>query len=558
MNYICSARLKNIAPSEQQLKHLAELLQLPATVEACLKEITPFQHENHVEASECFRTWFPALAKLRQHQAIQRPLGNGFVITDLSVRFARFENQIFLYFLVECDSEPVSLEALIEQRDSLQHSLLEHYSNQLDFDFHVTSKIAEFRELLRLQPITPVFAAGQSIPADIQQAYPNLMDGKGYQRCHGLSYANGSGKKLTGDGKSEFVREQGSIIQLQQNTLITDGSSEQAQRSHFYNMLHTELAFFHRTQAMEARLAPVYRRIDFLKDLIHILEDQWIRIRTFFSIAPKFSLLRGSRTAHLFFNLLEVNGQVLALQNSIISHMDREHSKMQERYERLHFNAIQHGNPQEQTFLKQTHEEVERSFTAYHNNIDTLKEATGRLNEGISQLQNDFDSNTNIMLQLLVFILSIVLVVWGVITLGFDKSFHITGQTPLDVASLLVFIVACLVMLFGIFGLGARLFLNRATLVMRKSANRVIQASLENDGQLNDEVKKRIQAYLEQLHHDSDNGCQKRLQKIPYMHRVNQLLEVVIMLLPAVSLRHIDVDSANQHLKKAKMQLGIK
>src|SRR5690606_19976867 len=101
----------------------------------------------HVEASECFRTWFPALAKLRQHQAIHRPLGNGFAITDLSVRFARFENQIFLYFLIECDSEPASLEALIEQRDSLQHSLLEHYSNELDFDFHVTSKIVEFREL---------------------------------------------------------------------------------------------------------------------------------------------------------------------------------------------------------------------------------------------------------------------------------------------------------------------------------------------------------------------------------------------------------------------------
>src|SRR5690554_1708374 len=98
MNYLCSARLKNIAPSEQQLKHLAELLQLPATAEAYIKEIIPFQHENHVTASECFHTWFPALAKLRQNQVIHRGLGSGFTIIDASVRFTRFENQIFLYF----------------------------------------------------------------------------------------------------------------------------------------------------------------------------------------------------------------------------------------------------------------------------------------------------------------------------------------------------------------------------------------------------------------------------------------------------------------------------
>lgn len=42
-----------------------------------------------------------------------------------------------------------------------------------------------------------------------------------------------------------------------------------------------------------------------------------------------------------------------------------------------------------------------------------------------------------------------------------------------------------------------------------------------------------------------------------YMFRINRLLEVVIMLLPAVSLRHLDVKRANEYLAKAKESLGI-
>lgn len=42
-----------------------------------------------------------------------------------------------------------------------------------------------------------------------------------------------------------------------------------------------------------------------------------------------------------------------------------------------------------------------------------------------------------------------------------------------------------------------------------------------------------------------------------YMYRINQLLEVVIMLLPAVSLRHLDLKRANGYLAKAKGSLGI-
>lgn len=555
MNYICCARLKVVASSDEQLEQLAKLLKLSKENKKILSQITPFEHKDHVPASECFRTWYDALSKLRESKAISCALDDEFTIEDVSVRFTRFENQVFLYFLVATSHMPQNEKELNEQRNRLQMLFLKEYEERLDFDFHVTSKIVEFRELLRLQPIVALFPANKTLSVDIQQAYPNIMVGKNYQRYYRLSYADKQGRQLTASGASPFVREQASVVQLLVDVNISDGYEEQ-ERSHFYNMIHTELVFFQRTQAMEQRLAPTYRRIDFLKDLVHLLEDHWIRIRTYFSIAPKFALFKGNRAAYLFFNLLEVNGQVLALQNSIISRMDREHSKMLERYERLHFNAIQDGTKEEQAFLKQTHEEVGRSFSAYHNNTDTLKNATERLNEGISQLRGDFDSNTNIMLQLLVFTLSIVLVIWGVITLGFDKGFSITGQSTLDIASLLVSVVFCLFVVFGLFWAGAKVFVNSATRIMRKSANRVIETSLENDGKLNDEVIKKVEQHLKQL--DKNKLDKKNNDKeATYMHRINQLLEVLIMLLPAVSLRHLDVKRANEYLAKAKNSLGI-
>lgn len=559
MKYICSARLKHITEPAGQIDALATLLGLTPEQHRLIQNIEPFVDAKHVAASQCFRTWFPALDILRKHNAIQVPLGNGFVIKDVSARFTRFENQLFLYFLVENPSMPASENELTTERDAVLEQFISHYGEQLDTDFHVTSKVVEFHELLRLQPVTPVFDAASQPAQDIRDAFAQQTSGKGYTRHSRIGYANDFGRKHTKDGIVPFVREQASVLCLHADTQLGDGATESAERCHVYNMVHTELVFFQRTQDLEERLGPTYRRIDFLKELVHILEDQWIRIRTYFSVAPKFALFRGGRTAHLFFNLLEVNGQVLALQNSIISRMDREHVKMQERYERLHFNAQQSGTADEQAFLQATHEEVSRSFSAYRNNTDTLKSAVSRLDNGISQLRGDFDSNTNIVLQMLVFVLSIVLVLWGVITLGFDKGFDITGQTPLDILSLLVFMVASLTTIFGAFLLGARMFVNRATRVMKRSADRVIQTSLENDGKLNDEIVRQVEEHLQRLEQESrSKKSWRNMQGASYMHRINQLLEVVIMLLPAVSLRHLDIKRADGFLDKAKESLGIK
>lgn len=571
MKYICSARLKNIREPKNFINHLAELLQLAPEQVQEIAHLKPFVDEEHVEASKCFRTWFPALAILREKGFINRKLNDDFIIEDFSVRFTRFESEVFVFLLIKKTNEaPTTLAEYIEERDkNLQQTLFDTFEGELDFDFFVTSKIVEYKELLRIEPITPLYGKGEAIPEELAKAFLKKTKGQGYTRYSRLVYSSAFAQKNTNKGNNSFVREQASIIQLNEplENIVDHFNNEDYSegRSHFYNMVHTELVFFHRTQAMEERLAPTYRRIDFLRGLIKIIEDQWIRIRTYFSIAPKFALFRGNKAARLFFNLLEANGQILALQNSIISRLDREHSMMKERYERLHFNAVQTGNEQEIEYFEDVNNEVQRSFEAYRGNISELKNAVHRLNEGISQLRDDFDSNTNIMLQLLIFSLSLVLVVWGVVTLGFEKGFDITGQKPLIISELLMIVGVCLLVLFGAFSMAAKYFVNRATQVMTKSSKRIITKSLENSKedresrmQVMGNVKGEVERHLNKLRKFQEGGHSlKPKMTSTYMYRINQLLELVIAILPAVSLRRLWTSEANRYLEETKDILDL-
>lgn len=45
-----------------------------------------------------------------------------------------------------------------------------------------------------------------------------------------------------------------------------------------------------------------------------------------------------------------------------------------------------------------------------------------RLNTGITQLREDFDSNTNVIVQMLMFLFSVVMVFWGLVVFLADKG----------------------------------------------------------------------------------------------------------------------------------------
>ena len=80
-------------------------------------------------------------------------------------------------------------------------------------------------------------------------SYVKKHKGENYQRYYKNAYSTAVSRKYTGDGKSNYVREQRSILCL--NTALKELSDGQnpdtQQRSLLYNIIQTETAFFSRT-----------------------------------------------------------------------------------------------------------------------------------------------------------------------------------------------------------------------------------------------------------------------------------------------------------------------
>src|SRR5690554_6057726 len=341
MKYICSATIKNLPQQPQEwLGFLGEILKLNPEQQTQVNQATIFQDENHIQASCFFRTAFDALYLLRSIGLLNIDISPDHHIKDISVRFTRYENTVFFFFLIETAKAPETEQELSQQQDQLLTQLNRTFGQHINFDFYVTAKVEQFKELLRYQPITPVYDQGETASPTLLSSYANQHPGEDYQRYYKNAYSTAVSRKYTGDGKSNYVREQRSILCL--NTALkelSDGQNPDTQRSQLYNIIQTETAFFSRTRALEDSLASTYKQIDFLSELVDIMQGQWVKMRSLFAISPKFSLVNRSHTSHLFFNLLEVNAQVTALQSKIATRLDKEYGPMQERYERLHFNA---------------------------------------------------------------------------------------------------------------------------------------------------------------------------------------------------------------------------
>lgn len=102
MKYICSATIKKLPEQPQEwLSFIASVLQLNPAQTALVKQATVFEDDEHIQASCFFRTAFDALYRLRAAQAIHIEFQPGHYIKDVSVRFTRYENTVFFFFLID-------------------------------------------------------------------------------------------------------------------------------------------------------------------------------------------------------------------------------------------------------------------------------------------------------------------------------------------------------------------------------------------------------------------------------------------------------------------------
>ncbi|WP_027849693.1 hypothetical protein [Marinospirillum minutulum] len=566
MKYICSATIKTLPEQpEEWLGYLAKILQLNPAQTDCINQAEVFQDKDgqHIQASRFFRTAFNAFYHLRNTKALDIQLSPSFQIKDISVRFTRYENTVFFFFLIETPKAPASDQELNQQQDELLELLNNNFSEYLSFDFHVTAKVEQFKELLRYQSITPVYDLGEEASQNLLDSYVNQHQGEGYIRHYKIAYSTATARKHTSEGNSSFVREQRSILALTtQLESLQDGQNPDTQRSQFYNIIQTEAAFFSRTRALEESLKSTYERIDFLSDLVDIMQEQWVKIRSLFSISPKFSLVNRSHTSHLFFNLLEVNAQITALESQITTRLDKEFGSMQERYERLHFNAS-NAQTGEQEYFKSIHQLVLKSFEAYNERMKVVSNSIARLDKGISQLREDFDSNTNVIVQMLMFLFSVVMVLWGLFVFLADKG---TGVTPYAFSfPLLTGVgVASLVGIFIAYMVVANVYANRSAKIMENTVHKGIEHCLigcPKTPALVDEIVERYvnttgpQRRASTWHKFKIRNNDSAKKSLTYLFKMTQCLEVFNTLLPAVALEMYSSEKGKEGLQKISSKL---
>ena len=567
MKYICSATIKALPKNDYEwLSFLGGILNFNDQQKSCISETKIFQDKDHIQASCFFRTAFDAFHNLRSAKLLKLSINAEYEIRDISVRFTRYENTVFFFFLVETDTVPETEQQLSDQQNELLIVLNETYSEYISFDFHVTAKVEQFRELLRYQPITPIYDVGENPTKKLLSSYINKHPGEGYIRYYKTAYSTKVARDFTGDGKSSYVREQRSVICL--NTPLErlgDGEdpTDDKQRSQFYNIIQTESAFFSRTKALEESLASTYDQIDFLSKLVDIMQGEWVKIRSLFSISPKFSLVNRSHTSHLFFNLLEVNAQVTALQNKIATRLDKEFGPMQERYERLHFNAS-NALVEEQAYFKTIHEQVLKSFSAYVERMEVVSRSIERLDKGISQLREDFDSNTNVIVQMLMFLFSVVMVFWGLVVFLADKGMGVIPY-KMTFPVLTMVGVAALAFVFGGYMLIARMYANRSAKVMENTVHEGIERCLVDCPNTSNIIEKMVNRYI------AGRGPKRRIgawhrfrirnnnpakQSVAYLFKMTQCLELFSTLLPAIALERYSNKKAVEDLKSIDEKLN--
>ncbi len=286
------------------------------------------------------------------------------------------------------------------------------------------------------------------------------------------------------------------------------------------------------------------------------MQGQWVKMRSLFAISPKFSLVNRSHTSHLFFNLLEVNAQVTALQSKIATRLDKEYGPMQERYERLHFNAS-NGLEAEQEYFQHIHSLVLKSFNAYTERMEVVNRSIERLNTGITQLREDFDSNTNVVVQMLMFLFSVVMVFWGLVVFLADKGMGVIPY-KFTFPVLTGVGVAALGVIFGGYMLVARMYANRSAKVMEATVHTGIERCLVNCSQTEQIVEEMVQRYIAGTGPKRKLGAWHRFKirnnrpakkSIDYLFKITQCLEVFSTLLPAVALEQYSSEKAKDALK---------
>lgn len=192
--------------------------------------------------------------------------------------------------------------------------------------------------------------------------------------------------------------------------------------------------------------------------------------------------------------------------------------------------------------------------------MEVVSHSIDRLNQGISQLREDFDSNTNVVVQMLMFLFSVVMVFWGLVVFLADKGMGVIPY-KFTFPVLTGVGVAALGVIFAGYMLVARMYANRSAKVMEATVHNGIERCLINCPHTEQIVEDMVQRYIAGTGPKRKLGAWHRFKirnnrpakkSIDYLFKITQCLEVFSTLLPAVALEQYSSEKAKTALRDIK------
>lgn len=528
MEFIWKAELSEF---DKNIDFVAELHQVffaqgfSATHSDILVERFTAEQPDICEVRDWFTWTYKLFHALRTDKLIQLELNDQFVIDDITTRFTRYEKKRFLLFHIRLKDEPKDADVLGLQRQ-LKHQLaLYNKATGLNLkdDFRVTTKFVEYKEVVQIMNPIPLIEG--DIPQHLQLELPNQHDAPLYTRLYGKSY-------LTRE-KDAFIREHRTVYRLKQPLeadAVADDSTD-IKRSMMYDRVHTEILFFIRGENIEEELSPDYEQIKFLEQMTGVLSSKWAKVRAVYSLKRKFTTLTRSHTSRLVFRLLEVSAHLSSLLTRVKFHFADYEAKFSERLERPLFTIEKDGSAEEMAYFNDLRDLAFSSYKVYQRKLEHAEEGIARIDENIQKLHDDFDSKTNLVLQGVLFLFSIIFISWGVYEIWLDKVFlPLEGSVLQSVVEMVGYSGIMIGALMLIFWLLSLTIVNITSLGLKRKTKKLIRKWLERS----DECEDCLDEFKDLIANASSSKTENE--------RVLYELEVYILALMGVSLGLVKPD----------------
>lgn len=431
----------------------------------------------------------------REEYGEKRTFEVNLTVKDIFTRFTRYEGKRFIILLLDVTSaihDEQSLESIFDLQKFANDALNQLFGHLGNTTFRVTDKFEEFKEMMQIMNPAPILPK-KCIPQykNGESASANWVEGVKYTRLTRKRYLT---KETLTDEQSDktidqYVRERenlyfvnhGDMKQESVGPHKTDLGEIHVERNDFIDRFHTEILFFVRGEHYEKELSPLFKQVKFLNRVSKFMNSHWGRIRALYAITPKFAALGNNASARIMFFLLEVNAHYLSLQTKIKYSFDTLDRRLDEQLERPMFNLEPESTDSERAYYDELKTSAKKSFDVYAEKRRQTQEFGGLIDQNIQKLHGDFDSKSNMVLQSLVFIFSLIFVFWGAYELWLDKVFKTINFTTLqEIWSFVVWALGGLGVLFIIYLGISKFFLTATSFSFNKEEKNQIRDWMSN------------------------------------------------------------------------------